>query len=177
MKGIAKDICPKCKNCKGVTRESNGIHVWLTEVECEDPYDGMIKTLQADSDICCSMFEQKPPCEKCARFDGVYCHGPNGTITISYKAYFHEGCKCPLYEEKKETHETKTAHEIELEAKVTALLSEVDNLKETNENLTKMVERRDRWVDGLQNDVYTLQNEILTIRDIAQKVYDDTNRD
>lgn len=55
--GKASDICPKCKNCKGVTRESNGVHVWLTEVECEDPYDGMVKTLDADSDIRCSMFE------------------------------------------------------------------------------------------------------------------------
>lgn len=43
--------------------------------------------------------------------------------------------------------------------------------------LTEMVERRDRWTKELQNDVYTLQNEILTIRDIAQKAYDDTNRD
>lgn len=57
VKGKVSDWCPKCKNCKGTTKESNGVHVWLTEVECEDPYDGMIKTLAADSDVCCSMFE------------------------------------------------------------------------------------------------------------------------
>lgn len=68
--GKVSDICPNCKNCKGQTRESNGVHVWLTEVECEDPYDGMVKTLQADSNICCSMFElrsekkEKEPCDK-----------------------------------------------------------------------------------------------------------------
>lgn len=57
--GKVIDICPNCKNCKGATRESNGVHVWLTEVECEDPFDGVVKTLDADSDICCSMFELK----------------------------------------------------------------------------------------------------------------------
>lgn len=56
VKGKVSDFCPKCKNCKGITRESNGVHVWLTEVECEDPYDGMTKTLDADSNVCCSMF-------------------------------------------------------------------------------------------------------------------------
>ena len=59
VKGKTSDWCPKCKNCKGITRESNGVHVWLTGVECEYPYDGMVKTLHADSDICCSMFEPK----------------------------------------------------------------------------------------------------------------------
>ena len=60
IEGKVSDFCPKCKNCKGVTRESNGVHAWLTEVECEDPYDGMTKTLDADSNICCSMFESMP---------------------------------------------------------------------------------------------------------------------
>lgn len=59
VEGKASDICPKCKNCKGIIQEYNGktASIRLTEVECEDPYDGMIKTLAADSDVCCSMFE------------------------------------------------------------------------------------------------------------------------
>ena len=59
VEGKVSDFCPKCKNCKGVTNEYDGktASIRLTEVECEDPYDGMIKTLAADSDICCSMFE------------------------------------------------------------------------------------------------------------------------
>ena len=98
VEGKVADFCPKCKKD------------WLIEVECEDPYDGMIKTLDADSDICCSMFEPKPDrsCAKCERFDGTYCHGPNGTITISYKALFGEPVNCPSFNEKKD-------HEIELE--------------------------------------------------------------
>lgn len=61
VEGKVSDFCPKCKNCKGVTNEYDGktASIRLTEVECEDPYDGMIKTLTADSDICCSMFEMK----------------------------------------------------------------------------------------------------------------------
>lgn len=59
VEGKVSDICPNCKNCKGITKESNGVHDWLTEVECEDPYDGMTKTLDADSNVCCSMFEAK----------------------------------------------------------------------------------------------------------------------
>ena len=61
VEGKVADFCPKCKNCKSTTRECDGEKDWsLMEVECEDPYDGMIKTLAADSDICCSMFTPKP---------------------------------------------------------------------------------------------------------------------
>lgn len=60
VEGKAADFCPKCKNRKSTTRGYDGKKDWLTEVKCEDPYDGMIKTLDADSDICCSMFEPRP---------------------------------------------------------------------------------------------------------------------
>lgn len=59
IEGKASDWCPKCKNCNAITHNYDGITAKITEVECEDPYDGMVKTLQADSDICCSMFEMK----------------------------------------------------------------------------------------------------------------------
>ena len=117
VEGKAGDICPNCKN------------------RCEDLYDGMVKTLDADSDICCSMFEPRASCETCERFDGTYCHGSNGTITISYKAYGMEAINCPEYEEKKEPLETKTAREIELEAKIMALLSEKAEHQKANEAL------------------------------------------
>ena len=60
VEGKVADFCPKCKNCKSTTRECDGTKDWITEIECEDPYDGMIRTLDADSDICCSMFETRP---------------------------------------------------------------------------------------------------------------------
>lgn len=46
---------------KAVTRMHDGKNalIRITEVECVDPYDGMVKTLDVDSDICCSMFEPK----------------------------------------------------------------------------------------------------------------------
>lgn len=72
VEGKVSDWCPKCKNCKGITRESNGVHDWLTEVECEDPYDGMTKTLDADSDICCSMFEMIEDLKKRAADSDCY---------------------------------------------------------------------------------------------------------
>lgn len=340
VEGKVGDFCPNCKNCKGATRMHDGKNtsIRIIEVDCEDPYDGMVKTLNADSDICCSMFEPKPDkyCKNCERFDGTYCHGSDGTITISYKALFGEPVNCPSYEEKKEKEpfnlnmsreqlelkildlfeeknrlngiingleKEKVAHlkgierlkksqeklqaqvknlqttneesykreeklkdkvhklerrlteemkrferlDIELltplvhalypgekvckpysevlkdikllnkrtydlkednkrlvdknkeleeryhkaETDITILNSKVEVLDRRNtnqcvmigekdkeiENLKKMVERCDRSASVLQNDIYTLQNEILTIRNIAQKAYDDTNRD
>lgn len=78
VEGKVGDFCLNCKNCKGITKEHDGKNasIRITEVECEDPYDGMAKTLAADSDVCCSMFESKPACETCERFDGSYCHSP-----------------------------------------------------------------------------------------------------
>lgn len=314
VEGKVADFCPKCKNCKSTTREWDGKEDWLTEVECEDPYDGMIKTLVADSDICCSMFTPKPDrsCGKCERFDGTYCHGPNGTITISYKALFGEPVDCPSYEEKKtreseesrieelikaskrkddliqyyremlkkeneagskiveenvkledKTKRLKEANENLLEKckvyidekadlklkvdnlqsninfqkylkdeaykredklkkelnkvkahdealtkhfqndeklidsiqkvifpqeegydytysydeilnKVKELKQTISDLTETNENLTKAVKRRDKWIDDLKGDVDTLQNECLVIADIAKRAYDES---
>ena len=51
--GKVSDICPNCKNCKVV--------VWdgVSNIECEDPFDGMVKTMTADSNVCCSMFEMR----------------------------------------------------------------------------------------------------------------------
>lgn len=66
VKGKVSDWCPKCKNCKGTTNEYDGNDfVVITGVECEDPYDGMTKTLDAESDICCSMFEPKSDQKRC----------------------------------------------------------------------------------------------------------------
>ena len=61
VEGKVGDFCPNCKNCKGATRMHDGKNtsIRITEVECVDPYDGMVKTLDVDSDICCSMFEPK----------------------------------------------------------------------------------------------------------------------
>lgn len=61
VEGKVGDFCPNCKNCKAVTRMHDGKNtsIRITEVECVDPYDGMVKTLDVDSDICCSMFEPK----------------------------------------------------------------------------------------------------------------------
>lgn len=161
MKGIAKDICPKCKN--------GNVIVWkgVSNIVCEDPYDGMIKILAADNDICCSMFEirtekkEKEPCDK---------------ISLLQHELEMEKLRMKIHQLEKEKVDHLKGIE-RLKNKNDKLKNEVNNLKETNENLTKMVERRDRWVKELQSDVYTLQNEVLTIRNIAQKAYDDTNRD
>lgn len=301
MKGKVSDWCPKCKNCKGTTQESNGVHVWLTEVKCEDPYDGMIKTLDADSDVCCSMFEVKEDKlmqyyrEKSKNYEQILtdisCFVPvdvidfkdlpkiieqmrktgdmYDTISESYDTLFDQKYEFQKANEKLEdkvhklerrlTEEKKRFNQLynefltplarvlypgekvnkayseilkdvndlkiyadengrmykeiqewrekciargeelkyweeschKAEADVTTLNSKVDVLDKRNtnqfvmigekdkeiKNLKKMVERRDRWVKELRSDVYTLQNEILRIRDIAQKAYDDTNRD
>lgn len=59
IEGKVGDFCLNCKNCKAVTRIHDGKNasIRIIEVDCEDPYDGMVKTLDVDSDICCSMFE------------------------------------------------------------------------------------------------------------------------
>ncbi len=303
VEGKVADFCPKCKNCKCVTNQYNGTDVMITEVECEDPYDGMPKTLDVDSDICCSMFEPRPnpthvcyeqevktvkpgekvdipdhgrypwgnekePCtkisllqhelemdklrrviiqlgrEKADHLKGIErlkksqeklqnqvknlqttneesykreeklkdkCHKLERRLLDENKRFsrldsefltplvhtLYPGEKVfkqysDILEDIKELNKISTYYDRykTFTDKVQSLLfqddriyefdeiiKEIENLKKTNESLTKMVEKRDRWVDGLQNDVYTLQNEILTIRDIAQKAYDDTNRD
>lgn len=50
----------------------------------------------------------------------------------------------------------------------------ISDLTESNENLKKAVERRDRWVDELRSDIDTLQNECLTIAEIAKRAYDES---
>lgn len=265
VEGKVSDFCPKCKNCKGMTRESNGVHVWLTEVECEDPYDGMTKTLDADSNICCSMFEEKDDIlakdieikslqakyedamsgwnhtmelhdklkqesdnlaesnekleDKCHKLERRFLEENKRFARLDSEFFIplvhvlYPGEKvCKPYSEilkdikllNKGTYDLKEDNkrlvdknkELEkryhkAETDITILNSKVEVLDRRNtnqcvmigerdkeiENLKKMVERRDRWVKELQSDVYSLQNEILTIRNIAQKAYDDTNRD
>lgn len=51
VEGKASDICHKCKNGKVVVWEG------VSNIECEDPYDGSIRKMSCDSNIRCSMFE------------------------------------------------------------------------------------------------------------------------
>lgn len=159
VEGKVVEFCPKCKNCKGVTRESNGVHVWLTEVECEDPYDGMTKTLDADSDICCSMFEPKPVCEKCERFDGTYCHTPEGIFVTSYMSMFGDYTtgNCPWYSEKKEKepfHLNMPREAIKTIAKLNDIICELEKEKAAH---LKGIERLKKSQEKLQNQVKNLQ--------------------
>lgn len=145
IEGKVAEVCPKCKNCKDITHNYDGITAKITEVECEDSYDGMVKTLQADGDIHCERFDPKPPCEKCERFDGTYCHSPNGIYATG---------NCPSYEEKKEVHKTKTAREIELEAKIMALLSEKSRMEETIAEHNKTISDYENILIDIINAVY-----------------------
>lgn len=253
VEGKVGDFCPNCKNCKGITKEHDGktASISLTEVECEDPYDGMTKILAADSDICCSRFcdkissleddlketkevlyktrvtystlkEEKEELEArvtelikaSKRKDELIqdyreklkkANEENGTIYEDLE-YWKERChkaetdvttlnsKVEVLENKlRKADSIRDAvwNEEELKQKISdlettisskntyidILLNTNKDLTESNENLTKMIERRDRWVKEFKSDVYTLQNEILNIRNIAQKAYDDTNRD
>lgn len=353
VEGKVSDWCLKCKNCKAVTRMHGGKNasIRIIEVECEDPYDGMTKTLDADSDIRCSMFESKKEkesfnlnmpreaikaiaklndviCElekeKAAHLKGIerlkktqeklqnqvknlqttneesykreekleekfkeaneladswkrdyefvrdqlihpiydilYPDNPNRDINVTallddvknlkiyedenksmYEdlKYWKERChkaetdvtilnsKVETLKNKKDnylkkiadqqvTHYKQCARILELENMVNKLQSgeyddilakdieikslqdkyeaamagwkgsmdtndrldqTISDLKEKNENLTKAVERRDKWVEELKSDVDTLQNECLSIAEIAKRAYDETNRD
>lgn len=161
VEGKASDICPKCKNCKGIIQEYNGktASIRLTEVECEDPYDGMIKTLAADSDICCSMFEPKPVCEKCERFDGTYCHSPEGIFVTSYMSMFGDYTtgNCPSYSEKKEKepfHLNMPREAIKTIAKLNDIICELEKEKAAH---LKGIERLKKSQEKLQNQVKNLQ--------------------
>lgn len=159
IEGKVGDFCPNCKNCKAVTRMHDGetASIRLTEVECVDPYDGMAKTLDADGDICCSMFEPKPPCEKSERFDRTYCHGPNGTITISYKAVFGEPVNCPSYEEKKEKEPCDKISCLQHELEMDKLRMKIHQLEKEKVAHMKGIERLKKSQEKLQNQVKNLQ--------------------
>ena len=168
VEGKVIDFCPNCKNCKSITKQYDGKNDFrIIEVECEDPYDGMVKTLDADSDICCSMFEAKPvrPCEKCERVDGTYCHGPNGTINISYKALFGESVNCPSFEERKEKEPFNLNMSREqLEEKILDLFDEknrlngiINKLEKEKANHLKGIGRLKKSNEKLQNQIKNLQ--------------------
>lgn len=244
VEGKVADFCPKCKNCKGVTKEYDGNEfVVISGIECEDPYDGMKKILDADSDICCSMFEPKTtsPSEesrieelikaskrkdelirnyreklkelkdKYEKLDTHYQYdeaiikdiqdiiSPEDDSIWSYSEIVNEIKDLKVQPDEDKTMDKVMYEDLEYwkgrchkaETDVTTLNSKVEVLDKRNTNqfvmigekdkeiekLKKAVERRDRWVDELKSDVDTLQNEILKIRNIAQKAYDDTNRD
>jgi hypothetical protein len=131
------------------------------------------------------MFEAKPDrsCEKCERFYGTYCHGPNGTITISYKAVFGEPVNCSSYEEKKEAHETKTSREIELEARITALLITVDNLQKDNKRLAdrnkalfkENLDRLDKHTKQCQ-EIDNLKTDLISLNTINKGLAEDRKK-
>lgn len=158
VEGKVSDFCPKCKNCKGISwGVYNEKNEGITEVECEDPYDGMIKTLDADSDICCSMFEPKPPCKKCERFDGIYCHNSIGITTPSCTASYGKPANCPSYEEKKEKEPfnlNMPREAIEAIAKLNNVIFELQ--KEKSAHL-KGIERLKKSQEKLQNQVKNLR--------------------
>lgn len=282
VEGKVSDWCLKCKNCKAVTRMHGGKNasIRIIEVECEDPYDGMVKTLDVDSDICCSMFEPNSPCDKISLLQhelemeklrtkihqlekeksdhlkgierlkksqkklqnqvknlkiyedenkSMYedlkywrerCHGAETDVTTLNSKVETLKNKKDKYLKKildqQTTHYKQCARILDLENMVNKLQSgeyddilakdieikklqakyedamagwkgsmdtndrldqTISDLKEKNENLTKAVERRDKWVEELKSDVDTLQNECLSIAEIAKRAYDETNRD
>lgn len=159
VEGKVGEFCPKCKNCKGVfIREYDKHEVALIfEVECEDPYDGMTKILNVDDDICCERFEPKPPCEKCERFDGLYCHNSIGITTPSCTASFGEPGNCPSYEEKKEKEPfnlNMPREAIETIAKLNNVIFELQKEKAAH---MKGIERLKKSQEKLQNQVKNLQ--------------------
>lgn len=174
VEGKVSDWCPKCKKCKGATRESNGVHVWLTEVECEDPYDGMTKTLDADSDICCSMFEPKPVCEKCERFDGMYCHNPEGIFVTSYMSMFGDYTtdNCPWYSEKKEKEPFNLNMSREqLESKILELFEEKNKLNNIINNLEKEKAAHMKGIERLKKSQEKLQNQVKNLQTTNEESY------
>lgn len=282
VEGKVSDWCLKCKNCKAVTRMHGGKNasIRIIEVECEDPYDAMVKTLDVDSDICCSMFEPNSPCDKISllqhelemeklrtkihqlekeksdhlkgierlkksqeklqnQVKNLKIYEDENKSMYEDLKYWKERChkaetdvtilnsKVETLKNKKDnylkkiadqqvTHYKQCARILELENMVNKLQSgeyddilakdieikslqdkyeaamagwkgsmdtndrldqTISDLKEKNENLTKAVERRDKWVEELKSDVDTLQNECLSIAEIAKRAYDETNRD
>lgn len=55
VEGKAKDWCKSCQNCHTIKKTDSGM-----EYICSDPYDGMEKTLNGDSNVTCSMYEARP---------------------------------------------------------------------------------------------------------------------
>lgn len=176
VEGKASDICPKCKNCKGIIQEYNGktASIRLTEVECEDPYDGMTKTLDADSDICCSMFEPKPVCEKCERFDGTYCHTPEGIFVTSYMSMFGDYTtgNCPWYSEKKEKEPFNLNMSREqLESKILELFEEKNKLNNIISELEKEKAAHLKGIERLKKSQEKLQNQVKNLQTTNEESY------
>jgi chromosome segregation ATPase len=164
VEGKVSDWCPKCKNCKGATRESNGVHNWLTEVECIDPYDGMTKTLNADSDICCSMFEPKPDrsCDKISSLEDEL----KETKELLYKTRVMYSV---LKKEKEELNMPSEAREsiaklnniiFELEKEKAAHLKDIERLDEDYERIAEKNKRAEAYIKNLKNQLEETQRKL-----------------
>ena len=135
IEGKVGDFCPKCKNCKAVTRIHDGKNasIRIIEVDCEDPYDGMVKTLDVDSDICCSMFEPKPdmPCDKISNQFNTIREKDKKIEDLKIYADENESMYADLKYWKERCHKAETD--------VTILNSKVETLKNKNDKYLKKI--------------------------------------
>lgn len=129
------------------------------------------------SDICCSMFEPKPDrsCEKCERFDGTYCHSPNGIFVTSYMGLFgdYTTANCPLFEEKKEKTEPFNLNMSReaLEAKILDLFKEKNRLNGIINSLEKEKAAHLKGIERLKKSQEKLQNQVKNLQITNEESY------
>jgi DNA repair exonuclease SbcCD ATPase subunit len=174
VEGKVGDFCPNCKNCKAVTRTHDGktASIKIIEVECVDPYDGMTKTLNADSDICCSMFEPESDrsCDKISSLEDEL----KETKEVLYKTRVMYSV---LKKEKEELNMPSEAREsiaklnniiFELEKEKAAHLKGIERLKKSQEKLQNQVknlqttnEESYKREEKLEDKVHKLERRLL----------------
>lgn len=140
VEGKVADFCPKCKN--------GSVIVWkgVSNIVCEDPYDGMTKTLDADSSVCCSMFELKKEKEPCTK------------ISLLQHELEMERLRKTIHQLEKEKSDHLKGIE-RLKKSQEKLQNQVKNLKvEAEENETMYNDLKKRAADS---DYYKEKSELL----------------
>lgn len=167
VEGKVSDICPNCKNCKGMSwgvydEKNDG----LTEVECEDPYDGMTKTLDADSNVCCSMFEMKSEKKEKDSCDKI--------SLLPHKLEMGE-LRMKIHQLEKEKADNLKGIE-RLKKSQEKLQNQVKNLQTINKGLAETKKSNDSWRERYYEIRYalrkdeTLDESISCVRDIPSDV-------
>lgn len=168
VQGKVEYWCKSCQNCHTIKKTDSGM-----EYICSDPYDGMEKTLNGDSNVTCSMYEARPnPTHICYEQE-VKVVKPGEKVDIPCT-------KISLLEHELEMDKLrKEIHQLEKEK--SNHMKGIERLKKSKEELEKKLNAKNKDIDILldenkclksrnDNQVTMIQGLKLQCNDLSEKL-------
>lgn len=157
--GKVKDWCKSCQNCHTIKKTDSGM-----EYICSDPYDGMEKTLNGDSNVTCSMYEARPnPTHVCYEQE-VKVVKPGEKVDIpctKISLLEHELEMDRLRREKHQLEKEKVAH-----------MKGIERLKKSQEKLQNQIKNLQTTNEESYKREDELEKENKELRSLNKKQYD-----